>query len=685
MILSTTKNPASHAMGSRVLAPKKRSQEAVSHGEERWLSVALLVTLLFLMPHAELWAGAMIGVVLLTRTFLTRERRTWEGPLARIAVIGLGVGLLYVQHGTVLGLRPGLSLLLILLAVKVLESKSLRDHRVLIVLGYFMCLAILFFEQTLRQSLFAVLGAVVYTAFLIKSHATDGYGPRKVSAIAWRLLGLGLPLAVLLFLFFPRPSGGGWLVLGQSSQARSGMSDSLNPATTGSMQLSERVSFRVEFGGDYLPRTFELYWRVHVLSEHEGMRWSQGRPVGGHLEDVTQSEADVIQQRIILEPHGESWMPSLDWPVKAPRDAALLATRSLTHRRPVNSQLRYQAGSQFASPQRNLSEPARRYYTFVGRGVSKEARELAERLAGEAEGDQERLLQLLLEVFQEDFIYSLEPGSYTPSRALDQFLFERRIGFCEHYASAFAILARIAGLPSRVIVGYQGGEENPRGSHWVIRDSAAHAWAEVHLAGRGWVRADPTAVIAPSRIASGIEGFLGQSARNLGTGGGFGQELWGSMFRDLGMWWDSFDYYWNIWVLGYNDETQFDFLRLFGLEAINRGVLGSLLVGVSLLVLGVLLKLPARVKPRSRWEKMYRREITRVVPNLARSPAGPWRLKQEARAAENRLGKEWEALAEAYLNLRYGKAAESRTKWEAFRRAVIELRAAWHRVKSHKS
>ncbi len=412
-----------------------------------------------------------------------------------------------------------------------------------------------------------------------------------------------LPLVVLMFLIFPRVQASFLLRLSNPNVGLTGMSDHLQPGTFGSLVQSDEIAFRAKVNDGTVLAQNQLYWRGVVLEIAESaMAWRATEPIPlPPRQTLPGAVTDRVEQVITVMPHGERWLFALDRPVEVKGTSGFRAqactTDVLRSQTPVYNKTIYTAVSDLASDPAVLFSPGlRRSYTRVPPGVGDQSLDLARRLRRPGARDEDVVRAALRYFGTEGFSYSLTPGPLPADNALDYFLFQSKKGFCEHYAAAFTSLMRAAGVPSRLVVGYQGGEFNSWGRYYTVRQSDAHAWAEVWLEGRGWVREDPTAVIAPDRVSYGAQGYAALSPDN---------ELGGSRLdrlrrlnapgplRWLGhnalLAWDSLDQQWNQAVLGYDAEQQLNLLQRFNLGDLDilGGTVLTLASVFSLLAIGM--------------------------------------------------------------------------------------------------
>src|SRR3989344_1763652 len=329
------------------------------------------------------------------------------------------------------------------------------------------------------------------------------------------MLAKALPLMVIVYMLFPRISGTRGGLPADAHSGLTGMPDTMQPGSIRSLSESSEIAFRVNFEGSRPPAR-ELYWRGLVLMDFDGRGWQRGpSPVAEDVNFAPLNEA--LRYHVTLEPSNKPWMPALELPAVRPRGATFRADFTLEHREPIRERLnytltsytRYNTGAlEIAERVRGLQLPGH---------TSPRARALAGQWERE-HGEPQRIAQAALDHFRrENFVYTLSPPLLGDD-PVDEFLFDTRRGFCEHYASSFVALMRAAGIPSRVVVGYLGGEYNAAGNYLIVRQSDAHAWAEVWLPNQGWMRVDPTGAIAPERIELGLEAVRRLQARGAALG-----------------------------------------------------------------------------------------------------------------------------------------------------------------------
>ena len=628
-------------------------QQALSRHSTPWL---LAATLLAIAPHAlhqPLWLSALAALTAASAGFLWWQRRPLPPAWLRTLGLVLVVGGILREYGSLFGRDPGVGLLLALATLKLLELRQRRDALAVICLGYFLLLTHYFHAQDLLTGLWLLLTLWVNTTALVRL-GSEG-SPLAVPAprLAGRLILQGLPLMLVLYLLFPRLEGPLWHQPEEGQKARTGLSDTLSPGSISALAEDNSIAFRVRFDGP-LPLPRQLYWRGPVMEHFDGQRWrpSQAPAAPPRL----QALSPPLPYEMTLEAHQQRWLLALDAATVLPPDSrfapalSALAAQPLQRRQRLNfsSVLDYRFNIEEAAPvlQRNLALPGSQ--NPRARALGQGWRESIADPAGRVEAARRHLAT-------KGFAYTLSPPALGAD-PVDQFLFDTRLGFCEHYASAFVFLMRAAGVPARVVTGYQGGELNPLDAYLVVRQSNAHAWTEVWLAGTGWQRIDPTALVAPARLDSGVA-----SGPAAGPAGG-PATLSGDWLRGLRWRWEAMNNMWNQYVLGYDPLLQRTLLARAGLADADWRSLGLLLgagCGLLLALLAVLLlyRRPPRPDPLLQQWQIILRALRRRGIDAADWEA-PLALAARVQAADPVLGAALQPVLAAYLAARYGAAAD---------------------------
>ncbi len=614
------------------------------------------------LPHWSTlppWVPVLLCACIAWR--LAGDLLTWPLPntTVRLGLAALTFLAVLSRYHTLNGIEAGSALLVVMVALKFLETRTSRDELVLMVISYFLLFAGLLSQRSLGIVLY-LLGFVWFTTIGLLQLARRGplLGTWVTAKIAGRLLLQALPIMIVLFVLFPRLPGPLWAVPGASTSGRTGLSDTMSPGDLTKLALSDEVAFRVEFH-QRPPGPDRLYWRGPVLSNFNGRTWSgEGVQLRAQIVDTLEYHGDPIDYRVILEPHGRRWVFALDMPAAWPDGEGILMEshyQLLRFPRSIRSRTEYELTSypEYHAGE-TLTDAQLDVYLALPDGSNPRTRELA-RQWREASSDPTEIIRSALDIFHtETFYYTLTPPALGAHPA-DEFLFQTREGFCEHYASAFTVLMRAAGIPARVVTGYQGGELNPLGQYYIIYQSNAHAWTEVWLGEEGWVRVDPTAAVAPDRIRYGLSGgsFAGQRV----GGGAFGSLAW---LRNAALAWDAANTYWNDWVLNYGPELQRDLLRSLGMsrphwsKLVTVGaVLVTLLLGALMFYLAWTYRTRRHEDAAARYFGRFCRKLGRANVPPRRPTEGPVDFGRRATEALPDASAKIEGITEAYVRVRY--------------------------------
>ena len=604
----------------------------------------VLCVLMVNAPHAQhlpAWVSALGVVLLLWRGYLAYSGRPLPSRLLLLAITVTSLLGILVEFHTLFGREVGITLLALLASLKPLEIRSLRDAMTLIYLCCFSIIVNFLYSQTLATGLYLMVTLLVITTTWVHLNMPgSAFKPRF--RVASTLLLQALPLTLLLFVLFPRIEGPLW-GLPQDAYASSGLDDTMSPGSMGRLILSDDVAFRVTYKG-HVPRRDQMYWRGPVLWKFDGRTWTGGqntRAVAPHLSDTS----DPVEYTVTLEPHNRNWFFALDMPDRISVPARLTYDFQLLSPKPVRERTIYHARSELdyrANPiesgiqlERALQMPS---------GLDPRSVELARNWRMQSGSDAEIVRRALDYFHGQNFRYTLDPR---PADSIDEFLFETRQGYCEHYASGFVFLMRAAGIPARVVTGYLGGEYNSIGNYYIVRQSDAHAWAEVWLKGAGWQRIDPTAAISPERVERGL------STVEAAAPGTMGRTAW---LQGLRMDWDALSYRWNLWVIGYNSQRQFAYLSRMGLASTAlqvsylTGAIGLIIFLFALFMLRGLFK-KKRDRIQSAWLKVCRKLARAGLPRAPHE--GPQDYAMRVSKARPDLASKIREIADLYIHLRY--------------------------------
>ncbi|MEO7387389.1 MAG: DUF3488 and transglutaminase-like domain-containing protein [Gammaproteobacteria bacterium] len=646
-------------------------------GQLAWLTLLIGVAVAPHVGAVQGWVVAGLCGSVVWR--LGAERWGWQlpGRLLRAALTLTGSFAVVYTYRRISGLDAGSALLILMLALKLLETHSTRDRSIVILIAWFVLFASFLREQSVASVPYLAAGVVTGTLALAQSARRDWLlSPAQAMRTTGRLFMQALPLALALFLLFPRLPGPFWALPSSGGGGRTGLSDQMSPGDITSLARSDEVAFRVRFTGP-TPLPAEMYWRGPVLERFDGRRWRtqpdsvrERLPPPADYAPPAGNGQRVFSYEITLEPNQQRWLLPLETPLSwdAP-DSRIAATLELLNKRPLDRRMAWN-GRSVATGNFRDARPPQRVNVDLASGTNPRAVALGRELRRAATSDQDYLRRILQMFREQQFFYTLQPPALG-EQPVDEFLFRTRAGFCEHYASAFATLARAAGLPARVVAGYQGGERNPVADYWIVRQSDAHAWTEVWLDGR-WVRYDPTAAVAPERIESGLDAALpGLTDDSLPLLGG------GQWFARMALSWDAINATWDRWVLAFGPDQQSALLEGLGIRSPSlRDIALVCAVTVSgVLLLFTLFGLRSGTAMPDPVERSWQR-LCRVLGKQVRPRApheGPAEYAAAVAALRPDVGATVRALAGHYLRLRYD-GVPGAADVERFARQVRTLR-----------
>jgi len=620
------------------------------------------VAVLLVAAYAPAWC-VIIGLAAVVWRVLTstgRVPRPKRRPGMRFlfgAVTAVLVAAVALNFRTLNGLAAGTALLVVMGALKVLESRARRDDAILIGVALFLLLAAALGGQALwRAPLYLLAAWGAGTAIALVAHGDNMLTTRAALRLAARALLMALPLALACFAFFPRVAGHFW-ALERGSAGVTGLTDEMSPGSIGKIANEYDPVFRARFEDQLPPRT-TLYWRGPVLNDFDGFTWRRARGRVYHAEPL-QRLGPAYRYHVTLEPTDQPWLFALDTIDASPRrDMFLSHDRQLTGLGPITSATSYDAVSHLQTrSDAELSTLGRRYEIRLPPDRNPRALALATELRLRSANDAE-YTRVVLDWFRTQGLeYTLEPG-ITSIDSVDTTLFDTRKGFCGHFASAYATLMRAAGVPARVVTGYLGGEWNPVGGYVMVRQSEAHAWTEVWLDGQGWTRIDPTAVVAPERLQRGLFDLLPESMP--ATTALLNGNSW---LKRISQVWDNMNQWWQANVVEFDLRAQFNLLQKLGIELPEWQHLGwAFAIGLVAWIAWVALSLRRSV-PRVRPDRIARawlkatRKLGRITPRAASE--GPLEYARRVGDARPDLAGRVAALALRYARLRFGPDADA--------------------------
>jgi transglutaminase-like putative cysteine protease len=633
--------PASHP-----LAPEQRP---IGARDLAWLIASLL---LVIAPHAmraPWWLTLLTLCLYGWRMYFALNRAPLPSRWLVLGVAAVAMLGVWIEFRTLFGRQSGILLLMLFSGLKLLEARSHRDAAIAAFLGYFLVITNFLYTQSIPTATAMAVALMLLTTTLI-GFAAPQRPVRANLRTAGVLLAHAAPAALALFLLFPRVQGPLWGLPQDAYTSMTGLSDTMSPGMLSSLALSDSIAFRAEFRGTAPPQPLR-YWRGPVLWDFDGRTWSIGpsflvdfvAPRGGR---------GSYRYEVVLEPHNRHWLFALETAASLPAGARISLDGQIIATSPVRGRIRYELDSMvLPEPQPKENAGTLRRALRLPQGSNPRASALAAQWRADSADDAEVLGRAITFLRQGGYLYTLEPP-LLGVHSVDEFLFFSKAGFCEHFASAFVFLMRAAGVPARVVTGYQGGDVNLVDSIITVRQSDAHAWAEVFLGARGWVRIDPTAMAAPGRLESGLARAAPQAAdlplmmRP--------QLAWLREVRDR---WEAVAHKWNVWVLGYNPERQRDLMNSIGMRDADwralTATLFAFLGAMTLVLLAWSLKRLARPDPvQKAWRAFCRKLAAR---GIERAPAeGPRDFAARAARALPNARRTILRIGALYIGLRYG-------------------------------
>ena len=632
-----------------------------------WVIAALCISM---FPQLTSMPIHLVPITLLPIVWrLLAEFRNWK-PLPmvlRVFATAVAVAALVLTYGGLIGRRAAVSLLVLMLSLKLLETFRTRDARIVASLSLFLCGTQFLFSQGVPMIIYIIaclLSSLTALMYLHRREAFEDLGKAPETGrglytelgFGVRLLVLAFPIGLALFLLFPRWSSPMWGVPEDALDARSGLSDSMSPGSIQGLFMDDSPAFRVKFEGR-IPSNSERYWRGPIFWDFDGSSWKTSYLSRNLLATEKPELAKAIfRYEVQMEPTEQRWIFALDYPAMVPRGVQLTMDYQLIARRPITKLREYVMASDpgyFDS--RVLKTTLRRAALELPEGFNPRTAELIADWRQEAASDSEIVRRALSYFNQQRFRYTLNPALLS-RHTVDEFLFDTREGFCEHYASAFTVMMRMAGIPARVVTGYQGGWFNEIGSYMLVRQSDAHAWSEVWIKGSGWTRIDPTAAVAPSRVQQGAIESLAQRRHMLDY----------EWLRNVRNSFDVFQRGWNNWVVAFNSDRQSRLFSVFGWDFVDAVKLVIAMIAAILIISAIIFLLaPFVLRFRSvqrqdpllqSWQKFIGK-LTKAG-FTARPSMGPLELAANAIGQLNYKGEAITRITELYVLCRYSKNAD---------------------------
>lgn len=613
-----------------------------------------------------------IFFLLCLRTLSLRYKRLTPSRLVLFALTLLAVINVIWAYRTLSGQEGGTALLISMFALKLFEMRRIRDIRSGTSLFGFLLVAQFLTVQSPWLAIY--LGMLLIADFALMVDLTARTEEAPLARAMRKGLSLSLqavPLILVLFLLFPRLNAPLWDLHRDSEKGLTGMDDTLRFGALSELVLNRSLAFRASFDGE-VPAEDALYWRGPVAWRTDGWNWEPARRGDLDSEPAPLVEGDEpVSYSVLLEPSGKTWLFALDLPVTTPRDGRITADYQVIAKDKVNKERFYKMTSALSYKTAEISDAEWQLALSLPDNVTERTRALVERLRGEASDDNDYVKRVLWYIRTEPFYYTLSPP--VPWRnPIDQFLFDTQRGFCEHYAASFALLMRLGGIPSRIVMGYFGGEVNPLTDYLIVRQSDAHAWVEVWLEGSGWQRVDPTAAVDPSRIESPSE--LADLASGVPLRFRSGNEA--NWLHSLRLFADAIDTTWRRWVVDYSTRHQEQLLKSLGLAGLREYALVAGMIILAALALGISVFLLGRLERRDPLRRVYERFVKRLarLGIERRASEGPVALTERATTERPDLAEGVRAFARLYVPLRYGPNRVNKKR-------LVELSLLLERIK----
>ncbi len=628
--------------------------------ERKSLQWLVAISLLIALPHAfNLSFSLIIFFILLSGwRYLGIEHPEWlpdRWLLFCFTIIGLILTLSEAEG--LPGLSIGVSLLTILFALKLLELRTNEELYSVIFLCFFTTITHFLFDQSLLIAGYLLLTTILLVTVLVSLNRENC--PFQISLkMAGRLTTQAVPVMIVLFLFFPRISTPLWSLPNDSHAVSGGLSPVMEPGSISRLSLSKEIAFRAKFEQG-LPPPDQRYWRGQVFWKTDGKRWQLSKLKSVQSEIQPYFSSNHYRYTIMLEPHQQKRLFVLDLPIQSTHQGLINGDYLAISNNKIIKTTQYTAVS---APAYNTGILSRQERT-LGLQLPDEKSEKTIALVNQWKMNgynPDHLIEQALQFFRDEpFSYTLNPPQLLGRHPVEAFLFESRRGFCEHYATAFVYLMRIAGIPSRIVAGYQGGQYNPVGQFLEIRQADAHAWAEVWLENRGWVRIDPTAAVAPERVELGVdlENQLFSREVRFAFSPPTGLVRLGLNIRHI---LSNIDYNWQIWVLGYSFEKQLSFLSTLGISSLRSNLMWMIVASLSFFSLIAYWLLRKRFINKDKPTRLYHRYCKKLsTKGLPRRPSeGATAFSLRAIGVFPELEQEIHLITDTYQRLRYEKESD---------------------------
>jgi len=643
-----------------------------------WLIVCatwVVIPYLFYLPP---WALIPFFVMAGWRYMIHSHGWRSPGRAVKLSLATLAMLVIYQHYQTIFGRDAGLTFLLLLMGLKFSELNTSRDRVLLVYILFLLLLGNFLFDQSLWVAGYLFVAVIACLGALVQIQQPSGTSVKKRLQVSGTIMATAIPLMLVMYFLFPRLSFGLWGFYNQSTTS-SGFSEELRPGDFSRLIESTNPVFRVQFNGDPPPANLQ-YWRGAVLNETDGRKWFDNKSLPPENDSVINGTRTLTYE-VTLEPNRQGWLFPLDLPAAVQDRGIIREGLTLRARRVFSDRKRFQIKSYLAYQTSKPENPDR--YLKLPANISKRVLSLARSWRYKKSEDYAiAIVTQALQMFaRQEFYYTLQPP-LLGGDPVDEFLFETKKGYCEHYASAFVTLMRAAGVPARVVVGYQGGEYNPVGKYLTVRQSDAHAWAEYLHPDHGWVRVDPTAAVAPSRIEFGMDSLRALANKGLDLGSlpslalknSLGPDWLRGFASNIRLRWDALNFAWYRWVEDFGPQRQAALLKALGL--LNTGWVLRLVIMAALVILLLAVffafyfrKETTRDKTLKLYllfcKKLSRRGFAR------RTTEGPVAFANRVTAAKPEWSGAIKKVTDSYVALRYG---DTRMTLKNLRIAVEQFR-----------
>lgn len=690
MISALLKRGVRPAPAKAAAAPKDGYQ--IPRFAFTWLIAAVVSVILPHVLRMPVWLTAMCGACMVGRVMIYQGRMSLPGSRLKLSVVVAMVALIVVQFGRdVFSTDATVGVLLVGITLKMLEMYQRRDVLMVIYLCYFTVVAEFIYSQSIPIAIYMGFSVVVITSALMSLNQTqENQRPWRTFKLSGVILLQSVPLMAAFFLLFPRISPL-WSVPLQASNGTTGLSENMSPGDIGELARSAEVAFRVKFNSE-APDYSELYWRALTLDEFDGRQWRRGLPLAEQqllgpnprqtLDWFTaiKYKGRAYDYNVILEPTYQNWIYTLQMPQIRDDRMRMRRDFQVDSIRRISQRYTYDARSwlDFEADTAELGPLSRQRLRFVPRQGNERAKQFANDLRASADSDEAYVAAVLANFRNQSFFYTLSPPTLGEN-PVDEFLFDTRSGFCEHYASSFTYLMRAVGIPARVVTGYMGGEFNPYDGTLTVRQYDAHAWSEVWIAGKGWVRVDPTAAVAPQRVQQGSNSTLQEEEEFMNDEVFTLMRFRNSQFlNDLRLQIERIDYAWNRFVLNYDQDAQFRlFNALFGTITklkIILSVLGFMVVMTVFIALLVFRKSSRPQLPPATRHYLHFCDYMASLGFARRKGESPLLYLERIGSQQPQWYDELERITREFIALAYSGEATDPQRLKRFQRQVNRVR-----------